>query len=81
MSDNLTEKGNALSKDLLRHDPSSQWETSCPRSSSPVTDRIPSLHFPSQRFVESSLTNWPGNPRPLVERVTLNDPRSHDDLE
>ncbi|GFV18223.1 hypothetical protein TNCV_170261 [Trichonephila clavipes] len=50
-------------------------------SSSPVTDRIPSLHFPSPRHVESSLVHWPGNPRPLVERVTLNDPRSLDDPE
>ncbi|GFW23030.1 hypothetical protein TNCV_3801311 [Trichonephila clavipes] len=40
-----------------------------------------SLYFPSQRHVESSLAHWPGNPRPLVERVTLNDPRSLDDPE
>ncbi|GFW90762.1 transposable element Tcb1 transposase [Trichonephila clavipes] len=63
-------------------DPSSQWETSCPtngESSSPVSDRIPSLHFASPRHVESSLAHWPGNSRPLVERVTLNDPRSLDD--
>ncbi|GFU44190.1 hypothetical protein TNCV_686091 [Trichonephila clavipes] len=69
---------------LMINHPSSQWETSRPtngESSSPVTDRIPSLHFPSQRLVKSSLAYWPGNPRPLVERVTPNDPRSHDDPE
>ncbi|GFV37447.1 hypothetical protein TNCV_4348011 [Trichonephila clavipes] len=38
-------------------------------------------NFPSQRLVESSLAHWPGNPRPLVERVTPIDPRSHDDPE
>ncbi|GFV93884.1 hypothetical protein TNCV_1811391 [Trichonephila clavipes] len=67
---------------FLPSHPSSHWETSRPtngESSSPVTDRISSLHFPSQRLVESSLAHWPGNPRPLVERVTPNDPRSHDD--
>ncbi|GFU89115.1 hypothetical protein TNCV_2895631 [Trichonephila clavipes] len=62
---------------FLPSHPSSQWETSRPTNrgnSSPVTDRIPSLHFPSQTLVESS-------PRPLVERATPNDPRSHDDPE
>ncbi|GFW22360.1 hypothetical protein TNCV_1431141 [Trichonephila clavipes] len=48
-------------------------------SSSPVTDRIPSRHLPSQRLVESLLAHWPGNPRPLVEQVTPIDPRSHGD--
>ncbi|GFW95594.1 hypothetical protein TNCV_1904291 [Trichonephila clavipes] len=38
-------------------------------------------NFPSQRLVETSLAHWPGNPRPLVERVTPIDPRSHDDPE
>ncbi|GFW58631.1 hypothetical protein TNCV_1579631 [Trichonephila clavipes] len=73
-----------LTPPFLPSDPSTQWETSRPtngESSSPVTDHIPSLHFPSQRLVESSLAHWPGNSRPLVERVTLNDPRSHDDPE
>ncbi|GFV54405.1 hypothetical protein TNCV_57561 [Trichonephila clavipes] len=69
---------------FLPSHPSSQWETSSQtngESSSPVTDRTPSLHFPSQRLVESSPAHWPGNPRPLVERVTSNVPRSHDDPE
>ncbi|GFY07573.1 hypothetical protein TNCV_3650801 [Trichonephila clavipes] len=67
---------------FLPSHPSSKWETSRPtngESFSPVTDRIPSLHFPSQRLIESSLAHWLGNPRPLVERVTPIDPWSHDD--
>ncbi|GFV60736.1 hypothetical protein TNCV_4092591 [Trichonephila clavipes] len=36
-------------------------------------------HSPSHRLIESSPAHWPGNPRPLVEQVTSNDPRSLDD--